>query len=141
MSDKKMNLGELIEACKSWELYSVEPKGLSGFDSSPIKVDNFIFSSSRHSTGITVHVGIQHPETSKIYMIVNGTYWFCESSYGFNKFTWEKGKWDNALNGTIAQMREAVSAANDKDETEQKALQDKHDASEQAKKEHFEAIF
>ena len=70
-----------------------------------LTVGKFIFGPHSHSTGISLHVYIENPDTLETYEIVNGTYWFSESTYGFNTFKWETGKWDKAFEDAIETLK------------------------------------
>ena len=141
MRDKYGNLGRLIYDCARHGINVTDHNQLPSYLTTPIKVGNFVFSANRHSTGISVNVLLVHPDTGETYEIVNGTYWFNESQYGFNKFRWERGKWDNALGKAIETLKGLLAvrvAAHKKN----KAAADEAEKNKvQIEKDKFEALF
>ena len=135
------NLGDIIGDCIQYGI-NVEDRKFSFYiaGNRGVKCGKFIFSASRHSTGISVTVTIEHP-SGKSYEIINGCYWFSESTYGFNKFKWVCGKWDESLKEAILELKKLLSDA----EIIRKGRDDefivKKQAAEQKEKEEFEQIF
>lgn len=95
---KNMRLGFLLERANYGSL-----KGLISRDKAYI-VDKFSFSISAHSTGVNVIVDLIASDGEKL-NIINGTYWYDESQYGFNKFHRLNGAWDEALELAIGKIR------------------------------------
>jgi hypothetical protein len=138
-----LNLGQLLVMADRMNVLPAE-KGVSlphgcayGI---ALNVGNFFFGAHSHDTGISVHVYIRHPETQEDYEIINGTYWY-SSRYDFNKFTWEKGKWDKSLQEAINIIREKTTEAEVEYQCKQNSLKDKALSKEKQKKTKFESIF
>ena len=137
------NLGQIIRKALRFKVCLSERKTLPPgcrYDGA-LAVGLFLFGCHAHDTGISVHVYIENPKTQKTLEIVNGTYWFCESRYGFNKFKWEYGKWDKALKEAVETIVSETDKAETGYNTEQAAFQKGKDEKEQAVKESFECIF
>ena len=56
MSRESGNLGQLIYNCARHGINVTDHNQLPSYLTTPIKVDNFVFSANRHSTGISVNV-------------------------------------------------------------------------------------
>ena len=70
--------------------------------SKPLVVGAFEFKCNSHDTGISVRVDIIKDDDRL--SIINGTYWYNESTYGFNKFHRLNGAWDAALKEAIKEI-------------------------------------
>lgn len=71
--------------------------------SDPYITESFEFVVYSHGTGVSVRVNILNG--SDRLEILNGTYWYSESTYGFNKFTRLNGAWDRSFAATIDEIR------------------------------------
>jgi len=94
---KKLRLGML--------LVSASRTSLKGVITSrkPFTVGQFEISFSAHGTGIDVKVWVVKGEDKLV--ILDGTYWYNESVYGFNKFIIINGAWDASFNIEIEKIR------------------------------------
>ena len=138
---KKDCLAQIIIDCQRHGIKVTDHNKLPSYmRSDPLKVGNFAFGADRHSTGISVHVILVHPETDETHEIINGTWWFSER-YEFNKFTWNHGKWDDALKDAVAELkrlladRVAIHAAEEEQELKTKTNL------KQVQKKKFEALY
>ena len=105
----------------------------------PLVVGVFEFKCNSHDTGIDVKVDIIKDDDRL--NILNGTYWYCESAYGFNKFHRLHGAWDPSFADAIKEIK---LMATKKIETRIKAHKEwiesiKKEESEKISK--FESIF
>ena len=141
MKDKHGNLGQLIYDCARHGINVTDHNQLPSYLTTPIKVGNFVFSANHHSTGISVNVLLVHPDTGETYEIVNGTYWYSESTYGFNKFTWQRGKWDDALTEAIETLKEMLAVRVATHEKKRAADDAAEKNRAQIEKDKFEALF
>ncbi len=141
MQHKKDCLAQVIIDCQRHGIKTADANKLPSYMHTPLKVGNFAFSADSHSTGVSVTVLLIHPQSDEHYTIIQGTWWYNEGQYGFNKFVWNHGKWDNALNDAIAELtsllaeRVAMHEAKDKEKAKLKADE------EQSQKEKFEALY
>ena len=71
---------------------------------------NFSFYVNPHDTGNSVIVKLHSPDGDSL-EIINKTYWYNESQYGFNDYTFLRGSWDDALEDTIKQIRQQYKDA------------------------------
>ena len=69
----------------------------------PLIVGVFEFTCNSHDTGISVRVNIIKGDDRL--NIINGTYWYSESTYGFNKFHRLHGAWDTSLKEAIDEIK------------------------------------
>lgn len=106
--------------------------------SSAISYGKFEFAVFPHSTGNTVNVIITNGDS--FYNIINGTYWF-SSGYTFNEFKWERGKWDEALDEAIFELRKLVAEARRREDEVARKAREIEDKKRQVEKEKFEALF
>ena len=97
-SIENMKLGFLLKRASYGAL-----NGLISRDKAYI-VDKFSFSINSHDTGVSVVVNLIAADGEKL-NIINGTYWYNESQYGFNKFHRLSGAWDDALSLAIEKIR------------------------------------
>lgn len=137
------NLGKTIARAINLKVCAADGKNLPAgcaYDGA-LSVGNFLFGSNSHDTGISVHVYIEHPESLETLEIICGTYWYSESRYGFNKFTWKDGKWSNALGDAVATIESEIKKAEGIITEKQKEMEDKKAKSEQKTKAVFEGIF
>lgn len=95
---KNMRLGFLLKRASYGSL-----NGLISRDKAYI-VDKFSFSINSHDTGVSVVVNLIASDGEKL-NIINGTYWYNESQYGFNKFHRLNGAWDESLKLAIEKIR------------------------------------
>ena len=72
-------------------------------DKGPLIVGVFEFTCNSHDTGISVRVNIIKDDDRLT--IINGTYWYSESTYGFNKFHRLHGAWDPSLEEAIDEIK------------------------------------
>lgn len=129
---KDGNLGQTLVNCSRYGISQTE---------GGTKHNNFLFTANKHSTGISVTANIIHPDTNEAYEIINGTYWYSESTYGFNEFKWLKGEWDEALTNTIKELKALVSQTIQAEQETNQVEKSKQDAEEQKEKEKYEALF
>lgn len=104
-------LGKLIEECKRNGVNTVKQDSVPCYvngNGDAVQVGVFVFGSNSHDTGISVNVNIIHPKTNKPFEIIRGTYWYSESTYGFNKFKRLKGKWDEPLKDAVSSLRASL---------------------------------
>jgi len=135
------NIGEIIQKAIRFGVHCVPAeKGLSNYGQL-VGIGPFVFDTNKHDTGISVHAYIKHPKTSKFYEIINGTYWYSESSYGHNKFKWEDGKWNEALTVALAAIVAETNDAESAYEARQDDISAKQDCEKQTVKAEFESIF
>ena len=97
-SIEDMRLGFLLKRASYGTL-----NGLISRDKAYI-VDKFSFSINAHDTGVSVVVNLIASDGEKL-NIINGTYWYNESQYGFNKFYRLNGVWDEPLELAIEKIR------------------------------------
>lgn len=71
-------------------------------ENKPLVIGVFEFTCNSHDTGIDVKVDIIKGDDRL--NIINGTYWYCESTYGFNKFHRLSGAWDSSLEAAIKEI-------------------------------------
>ena len=135
------NLGTLIRDCGRHGICATDHNVLPCVMSNPIKVGHFAFSANCHSTGISVYVFLVHPDTGETYEIINGTYWHSESTYGFNKFMWKKGKWDTALAEAIQTLKDLLAERVAYHQKKQAAADEAEKTKAQVEKEKYEALF
>lgn len=69
------------------------------------RIGAFGFSVHAHDTGNSTVVNLYAPDGEKL-TIINRTYWYNESQYGFNKYVYLRGAWDDALTKAIDSIRE-----------------------------------
>ncbi len=69
----------------------------------PLILGVFEFTCNSHDTGISVKVSIIKDDDRLI--IMNGTYWHSESTYGHNKFHRLHGAWDSSLKEAIDEIK------------------------------------
>lgn len=67
-------------------------------------VGKFGFSVHSHDTGVGVIVDLIANDGERL-NIINGTYWYNEGQYGFNKFHRLNGAWDIELEKAISHIR------------------------------------
>lgn len=67
-------------------------------------VGKFLFTVNCHYTGNSVVVDLVASDGARL-NIINGTYWYNENQYGFNKFHRLHGSWDDALEKAIDHIR------------------------------------
>tara|TARA_R110000823_G_C15583267_1_gene463321 strand:+ start:128 stop:553 length:426 start_codon:yes stop_codon:yes gene_type:complete len=72
-------------------------------DKGPLIVGVFEFTCNSHDTGISVRVNIVKDDDRLT--IINGTYWYSESTYGFNKFHRLHGAWDPSLEEAVDEIK------------------------------------
>lgn len=135
------NLGQLIVDCVGHGINMTSCDKLPAYFTSPIKAGNFVFSASSHSTGIGVKVLLVHPETKETHIIINGTYWGSESTYGFNKFTWNHGAWDEAFSLAVEELKGLLAVRVADHTKKQEAAEEAEKNKAQTEKEKFEAIY
>lgn len=70
----------------------------------------FEFTWHSHDTGIDVECYLTNNEGESL-KIIRRTYWYNESTYGFNPYTELHGKWDDALNRVISDLRKQLTDA------------------------------
>ena len=134
-------LAQVICDCQRHGIKLADCKKLPAYmGSDSLKVGNFAFCADPHDTGITVNVILVHPDTGETYEIVRGTYWF-SSRYEFNKFTWNKGKWDKALDDAINELRSLLAQTVAMLKTREKETVEAKAREEQTRKEKFEALY
>ena len=95
----KLQLGMLLKACSYTTLIGKISR------KTYYRLNEFSFSVHVHDTGNGVGVYLHHPDGDKL-KIIDRTYWYNESQYGHNKYTYLRGCWDVSLNKTIEQIRE-----------------------------------
>lgn len=95
----KKRLGELLYACVCGGHLSDQLDRYKEY-----RLGKFGFKIHKHDTGIGVVVNL-YSEDGDYLEIVQRTYWFNESQYGHNKYTYFRGPWDNALGQTIESIR------------------------------------
>ena len=95
----KLQLGMLLKACSYTTLRDKISRNTY------YRLNEFSFSVHAHDTGNSVDVYLHHPDGDKL-KIIDRTYWYNESQYGHNKYTYIRGGWDVSLNKTIEQIRE-----------------------------------
>lgn len=109
-----------------------------GFKDS-ISVGHFKFNSHSHDTGVSVRVFICLGD--EMLDIINGTYWYSESTYGHNKFIHNKGAWDAAFEDAVKDLKKMLSDAIEKKIEKLKVELEESLKEEREKKSRFEAIF
>jgi hypothetical protein len=132
---EEKNLNEIDRTRLGFVLYKLQVYGKRG----DIKIGLFNFSAYSHSTGVSVKVFIENGTDT--YEVINGTYWYNESQYGFNKFTRNHGAWDGALEVAILDLKKML-----KEIINQKICETKIELSGQMEKEEslkqqFEVLF
>lgn len=95
----KKRLGELLYTCVCGGHLSDQLDRYKEY-----RLGKFGFKIHKHDTGIGVVVNL-YAEDGDYLEIVQRTYWFNESQYGHNKYTYLRGPWDNALEQTIESIR------------------------------------
>lgn len=137
-------LGNLIEACKSYGINNVRQDSVPCYvngNGPGIQVGPFVFGSNSHSTGISVNVQILNPDSDEAFEILNGTYWYSESTYGFNKFKRLSGKWDNAFRDAQSELRSLLIIKLHEDAIQEDTYMDKNRLEAQQKVDRVESIF
>ncbi len=139
---KHGNIGKLIYDCNRHGISPADENKLPNrMRGGSVKQGRFAFHASRHDTGISVYAVIIHPETGETYEIINGTYWNSEGTYGFNEFTWNGGKWDEALDEAIIELQRLLAAREEYHNKQDADFVANKAKEEQAEKEKFEATF
>jgi hypothetical protein len=105
----------------------------------PLVVGVFEFTCNSHDTGISVRVNIIKGDARL--NIINGTYWYNESTYGFNKFHRLHGAWDPSLKKAIDEIKVmAIKKVEDKIKSHKQWIESiKKELSEEVSK--FESMF
>lgn len=70
----------------------------------------FEFTWYSHDTGINVDCYLVNDNGESL-QIINRTYWYDEGTYGFNSYTELHGKWDEALEQVISDLRKQLTDA------------------------------
>lgn len=73
-----------------------------------IENDKFLLEVYPRDTGVGVDSKIKLPDGT-FYKFAYRTYWYNESHYGFNKWTYENGAWDEAYNNFIEDLRSELN--------------------------------
>ena len=105
----------------------------------PLVVGVFEFTCNSHDTGVSVRVNII--KGNDRLNIINGTYWYSESTYGFNKFHRLHGAWDPSLKKAIDEIKVmAIKKVEDKIKSHKQWIESiKKELSEEVSK--FESMF
>ncbi len=125
---KRNCLGNLLEECKRYSIKTIKQSSVPCYVNGSglaIRIGHFVFGSNSHSTGISVNVQILNLESGHAFEIINGTYWYSESTYGFNKFKRLSGKWDKSLQKSISELRSLLMTKLHEDAIEENAFTDK----------------
>ncbi len=135
------DLGKLIVSCSSRDIQTVNCEKASVYNRKPVKSGHFVFTAYDHDTGTSLVVLLIHPDTGEAYTVINGDYWKSEATYGFNKFIWNKGAWDDALLKAIEELQRLLTVKIEAGEKTDAARVDMQEQKDQARKEKFEALF
>lgn len=131
--EKKLN--EVDGTRLGFVLHKLQAYGKRG----DIKVGLFNFSAYSHDTGVSVKVFIENGTDT--YEVINGTYWYNESQYGFNKFTRNHGAWDVALEVAILDLKQMLKEIINQKISELKIELAAQIEKEESLKQQFEVLF